>query len=184
MKDYLHVTFSNGFTYQIPVKVIVEHRSKTLHETNADEFPTLAEAMTDTEDLFASDTYEIEDWAKNNMNWTDVNSEAVLVDVTQIDLEQEWISAAVEISAEKLKISELLKSKKPFLSLPMEFLISYMDEKDLPISIFSLSANQDEVMGAVVSIVGPNTDFFIAAIKHANNIIYGANEKPANETAH
>ena len=44
----------------------------------------------DTLPLFESDEYEIEDWAQNNMNWSDVRHLATCISHGDCDYEEGW----------------------------------------------------------------------------------------------
>lgn len=67
MKKFMKVIFTNGETWKIPTIDIAMNRA----ENFADEFGgDVQKSLTeDTIPLFESCEYEIEDWAKNNMNW-------------------------------------------------------------------------------------------------------------------
>lgn len=53
--------------------------------------------------LFEQDHYEVEDWAANNMNWSDVESQAKkLQDAPAPDFQDGWMNGAkavVEVTA-------------------------------------------------------------------------------------
>ncbi|MEW6560392.1 MAG: hypothetical protein AB1412_09370 [Pseudomonadota bacterium] len=57
----------------------------------------------DTMPLFEQDHYEVEDWAANNMNWSDVESQAKkLQDAPAPDFQDGWMNGAkavVEVTA-------------------------------------------------------------------------------------
>ena len=91
---------SNGDVYEIPVSAIATHRATHYaHEFNNDIRVSLDE---DTIPLFKSDLYEIEDWAKNNMNWVDVVKHAKRVKVAYnlVNFQQSWVNGKVEIVKE------------------------------------------------------------------------------------
>jgi hypothetical protein len=94
----LHVTFSDGSRYAIPVIEIARNRAaEYADEFDGDEERSLNE---DTIPLFAEDPYEIKDWASNNMNWEDVEEFAVLIGKNPIDFEEEWGNAKKEVPKE------------------------------------------------------------------------------------
>ena len=93
-KHYV-VEMPNGEKWSLPVNVIAEHRAKHYaHEFNGDIEKSLKE---DTAPLFADDYYEIKDWARNNMNWSDVESIATLMSTSEVDYQDGWICGDVEI---------------------------------------------------------------------------------------
>lgn len=67
MKPFIQLTLSTGQTYEFPSQVIAANRAKCMLELHPDEFANLDAAMADTVELF-DDSYEIRDWALNNMN--------------------------------------------------------------------------------------------------------------------
>ena len=83
-------------TWAVPVMVIAKHRAAYYaHEFGGDIEKSLAE---DTEPLFER-SYEVTDWASNNMDWTDVEPHAVKLKpaIETIDYKREWISAPMKV---------------------------------------------------------------------------------------
>ena len=93
-KQYV-VEMPNGDRFAVPVRVIAESRAKWYaKEFDGDATKSLNE---DTAPLFSDDPYEIEDWAKNNMNWLDVSASAKLITSTPVDYQDGWINGDCEI---------------------------------------------------------------------------------------
>lgn len=93
-KHYV-VTMPNGEKWSLPVNVIAEHRAKHYaHEFDGDVEKSLKE---DTAPLFEYDYYEIKDWARNNMNWSDVESSVTLISTNQVDYQDGWINGDAEV---------------------------------------------------------------------------------------
>lgn len=92
---YLRVKMEDGSEYDIPVNVIAENRA----EYYSDEFDNdLQRSLKeDTMPLFESDNYKIEDWAANNMNWSDVESIAVKISNESVDFQEGWINGDKKI---------------------------------------------------------------------------------------
>lgn len=89
------VQMPNGERWAVPVEVIAEHRAKHYaHEFDGD---VTKSVMEDTAPLFSEDYYEIKDWARNNMNWADVESSATLLSTNQVDYQDGWINGDVEV---------------------------------------------------------------------------------------
>jgi hypothetical protein len=92
---YLRVEMEDGSEYDIPVSVIAENRAEMYKdEFGGDIQRSLSE---DTNPLFESDSYEIEDWAANNMNWIDVESVAVRVSNGSVDFQEGWLNGDKKI---------------------------------------------------------------------------------------
>lgn len=91
MKGTLRVKMPDGSTWAVPIEVIARDRAKHYaHEFDGDIEKALQE---DTYPLFESDDYEIEDWAANNMNWTDVRPFAQLISgAAEVDYQEGWVN--------------------------------------------------------------------------------------------
>ena len=93
-KTYL-VDMMHGETWGVPLWVIAYNHAK--------EFAEHYGGITDnsliegTIPLFKQDSFEIEDWAKNNMNWGDVKRFAKLIKAQGHDYELAWNTGIVAI---------------------------------------------------------------------------------------
>jgi hypothetical protein len=91
MHKLMTIEMPDGSVWGVPVDIIA--RSRATHyasEFDGDIERSLAE---DTLPLFAVDTYEIEDWAKNNMNWSDFDGHQVKVsDAPAPDFQEAWMN--------------------------------------------------------------------------------------------
>ncbi|MET3929519.1 hypothetical protein ABIE51_001406 [Lysobacter sp. OAE881] len=92
----LTVVDENGTTWAVPVEIIARSRATHYaHEFDGDVERSMAE---DTMPLFDSDDYEVEDWAANNMNWSDVAEHAFrLSGPGQPDMQEAWINGPKEV---------------------------------------------------------------------------------------
>jgi hypothetical protein len=89
MKKYMIVERPDLTRWKVPVEIIARNRAEYYaHEFDGDIERSLAE---DTIPLF-TDTYEIEDWAANNMNWRDVAKHAVMVSGGDVDYQEGWVN--------------------------------------------------------------------------------------------
>lgn len=93
-KDYL-LELENGQIWSIPVRVIAFHRAH--YYEKKDDISFHDSLYKDTLPLFESDDYEIEDWAKNCMNWADVKIYAKLIP-HKCCMDKEWAEGKVTIS--------------------------------------------------------------------------------------
>lgn len=84
-------TMPDGSLWDIPVIIIARNRAENYaHEFGGDVDRSLLE---DTAPLFESDDFEIEDWAQNNMNWSDVKYHAtVFKDAPPTDYGEGWVN--------------------------------------------------------------------------------------------
>lgn len=91
----LKVKMENGETWAIPVAVIARNRAEHYaEEYGGDVEKSLAE---DTVPIFEAYDYEVEDWAQNNMNWSDLKEHAVL-EKSRFDYQDGWLNSKVEIT--------------------------------------------------------------------------------------
>lgn len=83
--------------WSVPVWLIADHRANHYkHQFGGDLVRSREE---DTLPLFESDYYEIEDWAANNMNWSDVKSKAVMISQGECAYEEGWTNGDKNIIA-------------------------------------------------------------------------------------
>ena len=69
MYTKMKITMNDGSVWAVPVDIIARNRAAHYaHEFDGDVERSLAE---DTIPLFEADDYAIQDWAANNMNWSD-----------------------------------------------------------------------------------------------------------------
>lgn len=89
-RKYLTMKVSDGSTWGVPVAMIARNRAAHYAKEFDDNIErSLAE---DTIPLFNSSDYDIEDWAVNNMNWSDFTGHHVkLREGTGIDFQEAWM---------------------------------------------------------------------------------------------
>ena len=88
-------TLSNGQKWAVPVERIAFNRAH--YYAGRDGISFDESLKNDTCPLFESDHSEIEDWAQNNMNWSDVVKYATLIDEGKCDFQEGWVNGAHEI---------------------------------------------------------------------------------------
>ena len=90
MKRLYIVTMSNGDQYGVPAEVIADNYAK-YYESRGEDYKENYDAMIE---WFDTDDFEFADWAKNNMDWSDVSDKAVLVKNIQPepDFEDGWVN--------------------------------------------------------------------------------------------
>ncbi len=96
MDEKLRVTMPDGSKWEVPVLVIAMDRAKYYagKDFDGDIDQSLKE---DTIPLFESDSYQVEDWASNNMNWSEVEKDAVKVVISDVDYQKGWVNGDTEI---------------------------------------------------------------------------------------
>lgn len=96
LNKFMTIKMPDGSTWAVPVRVIAEDRAKYY----ADEFDGSVEKSLeeDTAPLFEEDDYAIEDWAANNMDWSDVEEFAKeLEEEKEVDFQEGWVNGDKEI---------------------------------------------------------------------------------------
>lgn len=88
-----------GSRRAVPVSVIAEHRARYYAEDRGEFDGDVQRSLDeDTWPLFAGDTYQIEDWASNNMNFEDVEAHARVIPTNrrEPDWQEAWVNGAKE----------------------------------------------------------------------------------------
>ncbi|ELY2473142.1 hypothetical protein SMB93_003538 [Cronobacter sakazakii] len=88
MHKFMTVTMPDNSVWKIPTDVIARHRAAYYAKEDQ---TTLEESLNnDTLPLFDQCPYEIEDWAANNMNWSDVQPHATMIRSGEVDYDDGW----------------------------------------------------------------------------------------------
>lgn len=85
---FMNVTMPDNSVWQIPTEVIARHHAAYYAKKHDISLEDSLERY--TLPLFQSDTYEIEDWATNNMNWSDVQPHATMIRPGEVDFDDGW----------------------------------------------------------------------------------------------
>ena len=90
------VTMPDGSTWEVPVRLIAENRAEYyVKEFGGDIENSL---KIGTLPLFEEDDYEIANWAKGNMDWSDVKEYAIQVkSLEDPDFQEGWVNGNYEI---------------------------------------------------------------------------------------
>lgn len=90
MKKWYQFTTSTGDVWRVPTRIIAENRAIFYAKENGVDIEE--SLQDDTIPLFESDDYEIEDWARNNMDWAEVEKHAEKVKSVGPDMQEEWVN--------------------------------------------------------------------------------------------
>lgn len=90
MKRLYIVTMTNGDEYGVPAEVIADHYAK-YYEMSGEDYKENYDAMIH---FFDTNDFDFADWAKNNMDWSDVADKAVLVKRAEqeVDFQEGWVN--------------------------------------------------------------------------------------------
>jgi len=96
MREYLTCVMADGTKWGVPVEIIARDRATHYaSEFGGDVERSLAE---DTLPAFEDDEYEIEDWAVNNMKWSDFDGHQIKIeDAVAIDFQSDWMHGDKEV---------------------------------------------------------------------------------------
>jgi hypothetical protein len=94
-KRYI-VTMEDQSQWAVPVKVIAMNRAAYYAERDF-EGNLDRSLQEDTLPLFEANEYEIENWAKNNMSWSDVVDFATQIKAPEIDFEDGWLNGSASV---------------------------------------------------------------------------------------
>ena len=91
MHKKMIVSMPDGSQWAVPVEAIARNRAEyyAARKFDGDVERSLNE---DTLPLFEGDSYEIEDWATNNMNWSDVADQAECWQQPQRNYQEGWLN--------------------------------------------------------------------------------------------
>lgn len=76
--SFIILKLESGPVYKLPIQPIIDNRAAYYHNNRQDEFPTMESAVEDTKQLF-SDTFEIREWALNNMDWNQLRQHMAMI---------------------------------------------------------------------------------------------------------
>lgn len=98
-KPYIKVTFSNGKCFGIPAKVVAEHRAKYYADKDPDTtYEEEIDFLLGSKTLGTGpDEFEIIDWAKNDMNWNELQRHAEELESEEPNYDDEWTNADSEV---------------------------------------------------------------------------------------
>lgn len=149
MKPYAQILLPTGHLYEIPASAIVQSRAAYYHAEHKDEFPTIESAVEDTVELFA-DTYQVRDWALNNMQAEELMKHARLVRFTPPEVDfgaAEWSHHDAEAMIPQLE-------SQTMLAVPVEMAVAAMAAHRNLCQILTLNADNGQPFAAVVLIQG------------------------------
>lgn len=98
-RKYLRVTMPDGSKWDVLVDLIAENKALYYALKEPDNDKRQAIYIEEKKLMLEGDDYDIEDWASNNMNWSDVEKYAVYVseDKEKPDFQEGWMNGDKEI---------------------------------------------------------------------------------------
>ncbi len=136
--------------YEVPAQAIAEDR--TSYYAVSDPGRTREQHAAETQILFASE-FELLDWAKNNMDWSDLQKSSRLVAFNPPDFAQLWDAAELKTSDENLR-SDLMSLGENSLTAPIEMLLAQAVSENKSCFAAAFQQPNGNVTSAVVGLVG------------------------------
>lgn len=178
MKPFTQIAFTSGPVFEIPTDVIAKNRAATMREMHADEFPTESDAMRDTVEYFTDDNAMIEDWARNNMNWsTDLEPSARLIRFTPPALDHvndaEWSHNDMPGMVGELDAETIMRQ-------PVEMVLSTMAVSQQLCNVTELNSPEGTPHAAMALIIG-NANIigaYVQAMQMVGDAITSGDAKP------
>lgn len=100
LKKKYRVRMPDGSIWAVPVEVIAKNRAEYYAKNDPAMEGDFGKSLReDTIPLFEGDFDEIEDWAKNNMEWMDVvDSADCVIDAPTPDFEDGWTNGEASVN--------------------------------------------------------------------------------------
>jgi hypothetical protein len=92
----IHIEFPNGRIYSVPALVVAEdmasyYAGKEMEDNQSDR--TYDKVFNEEKERALSDNYILKDWVSNNMNWSDLEDDAEIIEEGQFDPSQQFLEA-------------------------------------------------------------------------------------------
>lgn len=180
MKPFVNFTFPSGHVYRVPTSVIAANRAKHYaSEFDGDEQRSLKE---DTEPLFTSHPNEVNEWAKNNMNWEELADQAFLIRFEGSDPANAWMEATGEVSDGELP-GQL--RGETLLRQPLEMILATMAAEQSNVNAIYVERPGGANKIAFITIRGPESvvDAYMMMLNHfTHHLAEEATKKEAAAT--
>lgn len=170
MKPYIHVKFNDGSIFEVSTSIIVQDRAAFYHERDKSEFPTLDDAIKDTTELFA-DSFEIEEWAKNNMNWDEIAPEARIIDFDGPD--RDWSSSELSYHDERTTVA-LPKNVNDIGRMPLELAIRQMGHQGNCCSFLPIASDAKGAPGGALVLIQGGSEivqFYLNGLEELTQVL-------------
>lgn len=126
MKSFTRIAFQGGHIYEVPTAVIAADR--TNYYATQDPDRTREQHAAETAMMFASE-FEVVDWAKNNMNWSDIEKHARMIGFTPPDLKAGWDEAELSFHDDR-GMPDATSLGERSLAAPLELAIGQAFSED------------------------------------------------------
>lgn len=95
---YLLVTMPDDSRWKVPAKLVAEDRAKYYSLRDGGSPKDVLKTFNNEKQYTLEDDEELIDWARNNLNWSDVSGQAVKVDdEATTDFQEGWVNGPMEV---------------------------------------------------------------------------------------
>ena len=91
MKKWYQFTTSTGDVWRVSTMIIAKDRA--VYYAKKKNIDIEGSLQNDTIPFFEEDDFEIEDWARNNMDWAEVENYAEKLVSKGPDMQEEWVNS-------------------------------------------------------------------------------------------
>lgn len=184
MKNFIQIAMPTGHVYEIPTSVIANNRANSMLAAHPDEFADLAAALEDTQGLFADDSWNIKEWAANNMNWDELQPHAKLIRFKQ-DTDHQWYEGEFTYHDMPALLGEL--DGATIMHQPVELIMQTMATAGILCNVTVMNGTNGQPCGAFALIVGDAgvVNSYLTALQFTGNVLTGQDDAAgAPATAH
>lgn len=151
MKKFVRIQFHTGHVYEVPASVIADDR--TSYYAMQEPERTREQHSFETRELFKSD-FNLFDWAKNNMNWSDLKKYARMVEFKAPDLQAAWDDAEL-VSTDEQRPFDIVSLGEDAVSAPLEMALAQVVASGEKACIFAFQQpDTKKTTSAVIAVVG------------------------------
>lgn len=179
MKPFVQIAFPTGHVFEIPTAVIANDRAKSMQQRHPDEFPNLEAALEDTTELFKDSSYDVQDWARNNMNWSELEPQARLIRYAPAALDHingcEW-----SLHDARAMVGEL--DGETIMRQPVEMVLNVMVLSQQLCNVTVLNGPDGKPYAAMALIIGtePVIGTYLQAMQIVGNSLTGGQPAALN----
>lgn len=178
MKTFVNVTFPTGHIFELPTVVVAADRINYYSMQDPDR--TKEQHTSETMNLFQNE-FEVVDWMKNNMNWSDVEKSARLVGFNAPDFGAAWDDAVLEFTSEQGKPDVMALGDRA-ITAPLEMLLGQAVSEGMNCSVVAFMRPGTQVVTSAVAAIIGRPDVvggYIAVLQNFDNFMRSQAQKPA-----
>lgn len=178
MRKFMTIAFASGHVYEVPVAAVADDR--TNYYAVQDPGRTREQHAAETAMLFESE-FELFDWAKDNMNWSDLQKHARLVGFRPSDFAAQWNDAMLDTADEPATpiAFDSLGDEAP--QAPLALALSEAASQGAYCRVHGFTADGKNINHAIVALIGgPEiVHGYIAVLQNYDDFVRTTVNQPA-----